>query len=340
MGRAPFLSFFPDTLWQNTPQKEGCINMKHVLVVMPVEESQRAALESSAPGAEFTYASAPTAEQVERADAIIGNVRPALLEHAKNLKLLQLNSAGSNPYLHLPSVCPGARLCCATGAYGLAISEHMMGMLLMLMKKLALYRDNQFEGRWQDLGGVSSVYGANVLVVGMGDIGTSFARLCAAFGAHVTGIRRRAGEKPDFVEAVHTMDALDALLPEADVVFLSLPETPETIGLMDERRFSLLKPSAFLLNCGRGSVIDQSALLRAVRSGKLAGAAMDVTTPEPLSQDHPLWREPRIIITPHISGQYHLVETHRRIIALACRNLRAMQQGDALESEVNFKAGY
>ncbi|MDD7446289.1 MAG: D-2-hydroxyacid dehydrogenase [Clostridiales bacterium] len=314
--------------------------IRNILVVMPAADSHRRQLEAAAPGAVFTYASSPAEEDVARADAIVGNIRPELLAHAKNLKLLQLNSAGSNPYLSLPAVCPGARLCCATGAYGLAISEHMMGVLLELMKKLALYRDNQFEGRWQDLGPVTSVYGANVLVVGMGDIGTSFARLCAAFGARVTGVRRRAGEKPDFVESIRTPADLDALLPEADVVFLSLPETPETIGLMSDQRIALMKETAYLLNCGRGSAVDQAALLRAVRAGKLAGAGLDVTTPEPLSQDHPLWREPRIVITPHVSGQYHLAETHNRIVALACRNLRALQSGGPLESEVSFSAGY
>lgn len=314
--------------------------IRNILVVMPAADSHRRQLEAAAPGAVFTYASSPAEEDVARADAIVGNIRPELLAHAKNLKLLQLNSAGSNPYLSLPAVCPGARLCCATGAYGLAISEHMMGVLLELMKKLALYRDNQFEGRWQDLGPVTSVYGANVLVVGMGDIGTSFARLCAAFGARVTGVRRRAGEKPDFVESIRTPADLDALLPETDVVFLSLPETPETIGLMSDQRIALMKETAYLLNCGRGSAVDQAALLRAVRAGKLAGAGLDVTTPEPLSQDHPLWREPRIVITPHVSGQYHLAETHNRIVALACRNLRALQSGGPLESEVSFSAGY
>ena len=314
--------------------------IRNILVVMPAADSHRRQLEAAAPGAVFTYASSPAEEDVARADAIVGNIRPELLAHAKNLKLLQLYSEGSNQYLSLPAVCPGARLCCATGAYGLAISEHMMGVLLELMKKLALYRDNQFEGRWQDLGPVTSVYGANVLVVGMGDIGTSFARLCAAFGARVTGVRRRAGEKPDFVESIRTPADLDALLPEADVVFLSLPETPETIGLMSDQRIALMKETAYLLNCGRGSAVDQAALLRAVRAGKLAGAGLDVTTPEPLSQDHPLWREPRIVITPHVSGQYHLAETHNRIVALACRNLRALQSGGPLESEVSFSAGY
>lgn len=315
--------------------------MPNILVVMPANESHRRQLESAVPGATFAYTAEPTAQQVEAADYIVGNISPALLEHAHNLKLLQLNSAGANPYLRLRESCPNARLCCATGAYGLAISEHMIAMLLMLMKKLALYRDNQYEGLWRDLGQVVSLWNANVLVVGLGDIGTSFARLCAGFGAHVTGVRRTARpEKPDFVESVATMNALDSLLPAADVVFLSLPETPETIGLMNEQRFALMKDGAYLLNCGRGSAIDQAALLRAVRSGKLAGAGLDVTTPEPLSPDHPLWREPRIAITPHVSGHFHLPETHNRIISIACENLRAMETGGALRSEVNFSAGY
>ena len=109
--------------------------IRNILVVMPAADSHRRQLEAAAPGAVFTYASSPAEEDVARADAIVGNIRPELLAHAKNLKLLQLNSAGSNPYLSLPAVCPGARLCCATGAYGLAISEHMMGVLLELMNR-------------------------------------------------------------------------------------------------------------------------------------------------------------------------------------------------------------
>ena len=223
----------------------------------------------------------------------------------------------------------------------MAVSEHMLGMLLALMKKLALYRDKQFEGRWEDLGPVVSLYDSKVLSVGLGDIGTSFAKLCAACGAHVTGIRRApGGEKPAFVDAVYAVEKLDALLPHFDVVFLSLPETPATKNLMNAERIARMKPGAYLLNAGRGSALDQSALLSAVRSGKLAGAALDVTSPEPLSPDHPLWREPRIFVTPHVSGQYHLPSTHDRIIAIACENLRALEAGTPLRSEANFDAGY
>ena len=317
--------------------------MKNILVVMLANEAHRQQLAAAAPDAVFQYkpAASCTREDAAWADVIIGSFPHALLSGATRLKLLQLNSAGIDAYLDFPALCPGARMCSASGAYGLAISEHMLGMLLALMKKLTLYRDNQYEGRWEDLGPVASLYGSRVLCVGLGDIGTSFAALCAACGAHVTGIRRTpAGKKPDCVDAVYAVDHLDTLLPDFDVVFLSLPQTPATMNIMSAERIARMKPGAYLLNAGRGSALDQAALLSAVRGGKLAGAALDVTTPEPLSPDHPLWREPRIFITPHIAGQYHLPATHDKIIAIACENLRALEAGTPLRSEANFAAGY
>jgi phosphoglycerate dehydrogenase-like enzyme len=178
-----------------------------------------------------------------------------------------------------------------------------------------------------------------VLVIGAGSIGTSFARLVKAMEARTIGVRRAPGNGDPAFDELHTLSELDMLLPQADVVALALPETPETIGLMDERRFGLMKEGSYLLNVDRGSVLDQKALLSALRSGRLAGAGVDVTSPEPLPPEHPLWKEKNMLITPHISGFYNLRETHDQGVEIACNNLRAFPEGP-YTSRIDFNLGY
>ena len=314
-----------------------------ILVCMPVTQEHKTWLEKAAGNDTLVYSSQEEIpeEAIRDADIVIGNPPASSLYHAKKLRLLQLNSAGTGEYVSaLPKACPGAMLACATGSYGLAISEYMLGVLLMMMKKLALYRDDQFEGKWEPLGFVDSIEGANALVIGMGDIGSAFAKRLHLLGAHVTGIRRTEGEKPDYTEKVYTVDKLEECLPHADIIAMSMPETPETKGMINAKRLALTKRGAYLINVGRGSAIDQQALIEALRSGQLGGAALDVTTPEPLPQDDPLWKEPHCIITPHVSGGYRLPETHNKIIRLACRNIENIRAGRTPESLVDFTTGY
>lgn len=313
-----------------------------ILVCMPVTEEHKKWLSEAAGADELVYCGQNDlpADVLSRADIIIGNPPVDVLANASALRLLQLNSAGTGDYPLLATLQPQAALCCASGCYGLAISEHMIGVLLMMMKKLTLYRDQQFSGSWKSHGFVDSIDGANVLVLGMGDIGSSFAQRMHLLGAHVTGVRRTPGEKPDYCDAVYTVDKLDDLLPQADIISLSMPETPQTIGMLSSVRFARMKDGVYIVNVGRGSAIDQDALLAALRCGKVKGAALDVTTPEPLPADNPLWKEPNCVITPHISGGYRLPETHSRIIRLACRNVCALREGGPLESQVDYATLY
>ena len=314
----------------------------NILVVMPANDTHREKLQKAAPGAAFTYASAKelSREQVQNADIIIGNAPAALISGSERLKLLQLNSAGTDGYT-VPGVLPkGCILCNATGAYGLAISEHSLGALLCLMKKLDRYRLNQQQHLWQDEGGVTSIYGSKTLVVGYGNLGSEFAKRMKALGSTVTGIRRCKTEKPEELDALYQMDALEECLKEADIVASCLPGTPETYHLFNEKTFALMKPGAYFLNVGRGSAVDSMALADALNSGHLAGASVDVTEPEPLPPDHPLWDAKNILITPHISGQYHLKQTHERIIDIACENISAFLSGNPMKNIVDFQTGY
>ena len=331
------------------------MNEKRALVTIPTGERHRNLLQQAAPGWEFrfrgtdTLVCAPqealpgqpvTQEDVDWAQVILGNVPAAMLHGSPALEWLQTNSAGVEPYIQ-PGVLAGDTLLTnATGAYGLAIAEHMLGMLLELFKKLELYRDAQKSGAWQSQGAVKAVYGSTVLVLGMGDIGGEFAARCKALGAKVIGVRRSPRPCPEYADEVHLLEDLDSLLPQADVVAITLPGTDATRGLMSRERLAKMKEGAVLLNVGRGFIVDMEALCDALERGHLSGAGVDVTDPEPLPPTHRLWNIPTAVVTPHISGFYHLRETHERIVGIFLENLRHFQAGEPLRNLVDFATGY
>ena len=316
--------------------------MKHILVTIPVEERHKKLLEAKAPGCEFFY-QAPenvTDALLENAEIIIGNLPTGRLQKAKKLEWLQLNSAGADNYTRPGVLASGVKLTNATGAYGLAISEHMLASVLMLMKKLHLYHVNQLSSKWKDEGSVTSIYGSTTLVLGFGDIGQEFARRMKVLGSYVIGVRRNVSRKPDFADELYTIEDLTKVLPRADIIAMSLPNTSATYHLINREALACIKPGAILLNVGRGTSIDQEALYEALVSGRLGGAAVDVTDPEPLPQDSPLWHAPNMLITPHISGQYHLQETFERIVRIAAANLEHFMNQEELENQVDFETGY
>lgn len=331
------------------------MNEKRALVTIPTGERHRSLLQQAAPGWEFrfrgtdTLVCAPqealpgrpvTQEDVDWAQVILGNVPAAMLHGSPALEWLQTNSAGVEAYIQ-PGVLAGDTLLTnATGAYGLAIAEHMLGMLLELFKKLELYRDAQKSGAWQSQGAVKAVYGSTVLVLGMGDIGGEFAARCKALGAKVIGVRRSPRPCPEYADEVHLLEDLDSLLPQADVVAITLPGTDATRGLMSRERLAKMKEGAVLLNVGRGFIVDTEALCDALERGHLSGAGVDVTDPEPLPPTHRLWNIPTAVVTPHISGFYHLRETHERIVGIFLENLRHFQAGEPLRNLVDFATGY
>lgn len=331
------------------------MNEKRALVTIPTGERHRNLLQQAAPGWEFrfrgtdTLVCAPqealpgqpvTQEDVDWAQVILGNVPAAMLHGSPALEWLQTNSAGVEPYIQ-PGVLAGDTLLTnATGAYGLAIAEHMLGMLLELFKKLELYRDAQKSGAWQSQGAVKAVYGSTVLVLGMGDIGGEFAARCKALGAKVIGVRRSLRPCPEYADEVHLLEDLDSLLPQADVVAITLPGTDATRGLMSRERLAKMKEGSVLLNVGRGFIVDTEALCDALERGHLSGAGVDVTDPEPLPPTHRLWNIPTAVVTPHISGFYHLRETHERIVGIFLENLRHFQAGEPLRNLVDFATGY
>lgn len=316
--------------------------MIKILVVMEVKEHHKRMLEEAAGDAKVLYVPADEVKDSDLTDVdmIVGNLYPGLLVNCKNLKLMQLNYAGTDGFTAEGVLPKGAYLANATGAYGVAISEHMIAGLLCLMKKLDLYRLNQVDKKWNDEGEVPAIFGSKTLVVGFGDIGSEFGKRMYALGSTVTAIRKNIKSKPDFVESMHTMDDFYSCLKEADIVATALPSYDETINVFDKKAFDAMKDGAYFINVGRGTAVDTDALADALYSKKLAGAIVDVTNPEPLPSSHRLWDMPNVLITPHVSGGFHVYITHDRIVEIASRNIRHLVKGEAFENLVDMETGY
>ncbi|MBE6969303.1 MAG: D-2-hydroxyacid dehydrogenase [Ruminococcaceae bacterium] len=315
---------------------------KTVLCLLPVEERHRNKLEAAGRGCRFVYAAPETVttEEIHSAEIILGLPPVARMNAPEKLEVLQSCYAGVDPYLKPGVLREGTLLLNSTGAYSQAVAEHGLACTLTLLKKLHLYRDAQRQKNWTDFGTVSSLADATVLVVGLGDIGGYYAALVKALGAYVIGVKRRPSAKPDGVDELYTMEALDELLPRADVIFSVLPGTDATFHMYTAERFERMKNTAVFINCGRGSAVESAVLLEALRSGAIACAAVDVTEPEPLPVDSPLWQLDNLLITPHISGQNHLPVTFERVVNIAAENLRRYLAGEELVNVVDWKTGY
>ena len=314
-----------------------------VLVLFNMNEDQKSRLEAINPDANYTYAKrdSVTEEMIGEADVILGSLAPEDVADSKNLRWLQLWSAGSDVFQKFGRFPEGAILTNGTGGYGLTISEHTIAMIIMLKRKLHIHFLDQLEGKWgSGVGEIGSIYGSKILIIGLGDLGMEFAKKAKAMGAYIIGVRRSEGAKPDYVDEVHTADKLDELLPAADVITLSVPDTKETRKLLSKERIAKLSKNAIVVNVGRGTAIDTEAITEALESGAIAGAALDVTDPEPLPGGHKLWKLPNVLITPHSSGNHNLPETYRRLIEIAVQNYEAYTNDRPMRNIVDFERQY
>ncbi|MGE0555332.1 MAG: D-2-hydroxyacid dehydrogenase [Gemmatimonadales bacterium] len=312
-----------------------------------MDSAQQAELARTAPGVRIVSGlsraeALARAEEADGADASYAS--PEFLEAATNLKWVQARSAGVDHVLSVPGLGGRDDLIVTNfrAVHGPAIADHVFAMLLALTRDLPHRLADQAEGRWNRSGPSVlppvALEGRTLLVVGLGGIGTEIARRGHGFGMRVLGIRRSDDPGPDFVERVGKAADLPAFLAESDVVALAVPLTAETEGMIDSTALATMRPGGYLLNIARGQVVDQDALLAALRSGRLAGAGLDVTDPEPLPADHPLWRQPNVVITPHVASRAEL--TTERGEALLAENLRRFGAGEPLLNVVDKRAGY
>ena len=319
----------------------------NVVVLVPFNEGHMVRIrEAAGPDATVTQiipkgpVAAQTAvrEAVEQADVVIGEPALSHLKGAKSLKWVQMTWAGTDQYTSGTLFPEGIALTNVAGyAYGHTVSQYVVGQILSMTQNLGAYIRQQPTESWKDLGPVKSLEGSTVLVYGAGDIGSCVAKRLSGFDVErIIGVCRDATAPRPYFDELVTLPQAESRLVDADVVVCCLPKSPETTNYFNDRRFSRMKEGAVLVNVGRGSFVDMNALYRALGSGRLRGAALDVTEPEPLPLKHPLWRHPRCNITPHISGGAfgHSVETEERICEICCDNLRRYVAGEPLTHQV------
>ena len=313
-----------------------------ILVTIPIWDDAAQIIESAAPGNEFVYIREKkvTPEDIRDVDIILGNVPAKLLKDAEKLQFYQLYTAGANQLISENLVPEGVKLCCASGAYGVAIAEHMLALLFELCKNLQVYEQNKKDHIWKSAGKVKSIIGSTTLVIGAGNLGSEFGKRMNALGSKVIGIRRHKREPADFMTECGTMEDIDRFLPVADFVACTLPETPDTIGLFDRNKFELMKNDAVFINVGRGTITSSELLAEVLNDGTIGGACLDVTDIEPLPQDNPLWDAKNLVLTPHISGWFHMQHTYDSVVSILSSNLRAYLAGEELMSEVDPVSGY
>ncbi len=335
--------------------------MKLVSAV-PLDEGQRARLREVVPDLQITdsesYISEGVGALVDADTEILYAFRVPddLMQRAPELRWLQLLGAGCEYLDDNPVMRSATQITTASGTQATPIAEYVLGVMLAFYRWLPQAYGAQMRREWLSQGDVArgsrELRRRTVGIVGYGSIGREVARLARPFGTRILALKRNPNERADdgyavdntgdpageIPEAYYAPEDLLTMLPECDVVVLAVPVTKETRGLMGTEAFAAMKPGSFLVNVARGCVIDEAALMAALKDGPMAGAALDVFEQEPLPKDSPLWDFENLMVTPHISGasRAHL----RRCFELFVENLRRLMASETMLNLVDKKRGY
>jgi phosphoglycerate dehydrogenase-like enzyme len=278
---------------------------------------------------------------LEDSEIIFGTIPPEYINDAISLKWFQSTYAGVDRYIN-SRVFENRDVIFtkASGAYGISIAEHVFGQILTLFRRFPDYYDKQKKHLWQTGGEVRAIYGSRVVVIGLGDLGTNLAKRLKSFGAYVIGVRRTKSVKPEYLDELFTSEQLDEAVKGAEVLVLCVPATDKTLHMIGRKQFELASRDCVVVNAGRGTVIDQEALIDALHSGLIAGAALDVTTPEPLPPDSGLWDAPNTFITPHASGNQSLKMNYDLVVNIFIDNLDRYVHGRPMMGIVDLEEQY
>jgi phosphoglycerate dehydrogenase-like enzyme len=301
-----------------------------IVLVPPVnQECWAEPLRAALPGLRAVVCrdDAEAAREIADADAAFGTVPRELLARAERLRWLQAPMAGPQAGWYYPElVAHPVTVTNMRGIFNDHLGAHILAFVLAFARGLHVYLPRQLAREWKPGAPLVHLPEATALLVGVGGIGGEAARLLAAFGITVLGIDPRQETAPEGVAELHRPEALDALLPRADFVISTTPETPQTQRLFHRERLRRMKRSAYLINISRGAVVVLDDLVAALEAGEIAGAALDVYETEPLPAGHPLWTLPGVLLTPHVGGEGPYLDDRRaRVLLENCRRFAAGQ---------------
>jgi phosphoglycerate dehydrogenase-like enzyme len=279
----------------------------------------------------------PSPDQLARTEVLMAAaVPPGLLPAMPKLRWAQAMTAGVEGWFALPDLPPGLTLTCARGTHRESMPENILGALFHVSKPYAAAAENQKQGKWVHTV-AQPLTGKTLGILGLGAIGEEVARLATALNMRVIGTRRRPAAMAN-VASVLPPERTDEVLAQSDFVLVLLPATPQTDNFINAARLAAMKPTAWLLNFGRGHVIQDDDLVAAVKTRKIAGAVLDVFRQEPLPAEHPFWRTAGILVLPHIGGPHP--QRDRFVASLFVENLDRYLRGAPLKEVVDRAAGY
>ena len=262
-----------------------------------------------------------------------------MLDRMPDLRWVHLPSAGANAFVRHPHLPERVHITTSSGVFGIAGAEHALTLLFALARDVRTHVESTVARRWGKHERSFEIFESTIGVFGLGSIGSQTARRLRALGAHVIGVKRSvSGSRPEYVDELYEAGSADEVLPRCDAVVLAMPETDETRGFLGAERIAGMKPGALIVNVGRGSAVDQVALAAALESGRIAGAGLDVTTPEPLPPTDPLWQAPNLIVTSHSMNVFDRKD-ERRFECFA-ENFRRLVEGAPLQNLVDHARGY
>lgn len=316
--------------------------MEERLIVMSttLQDEQLAYLRARFP--QFTFKSygrleMPPIDELERCEVLFCYGGGNLIPHLKNCRFIHNMGAGVDGLIPIIDKYLGADFPFSNGRgmYNVTLGEHTLGLLLTSLRGLDDCSRNMTEGKWEVYPVHGEIFGSTVLILGAGDIGTHTAKaICGFAPKRIIGYKRTPCEPfGPYDEIITTQEELDAALAVSDYILICLPGGKFTKGLIDRRRLTeVIKPGAGLVNIGRGAIVDTEAMMDALRSGRLIFAAMDVTDPEPLPPDHPLWKMENVLISPHYAGLYANLQRHAVWFE---ENLNAFLEGKPIPGAVH-----
>lgn len=282
-------------------------------------------------------------EEIIDTDFLVTGFKPdlELFKKGERLQVIQTWSAGVDKYMeeevlqHLKA--RGIKLISMSGIHGDPIAEHVMGLIINYSRRLYDFYEAQKERKWLRLD-VGQLAGKTMVIVGTGSIGREIARRAKAFRMRTIGVKRNIEGKIDYIDELYSNAQLEIALKQGDYIVIALPLTEETRGFIGRKEFAVMKETAFFVNIARGEVVDEGALIEALKEGRIVGAALDVFTEEPLSPDSPFYDLKNVYITPHISAAHP--DYNLKAVRLFIENLKSYLENREIKNLVDYNRGY